>query len=221
MAGLRTRVKKYADIVPAFEALARRREALAQGLLPQILQIDAKAAAIGKLIEGFAIAAEVGVNLEAMADIAHDEEGRRLMGLRQQPRIALALRAGVVHENVPGGVDGPAAQFFGLPGEEVRLPRDLLGAALDLAGLLGLQHEAIALVQINAPGRDGAIAGDLLHRALEDIIILPGMACGIGPGQAQHIAELAQEHGVIGPLLPPMPPLPPPDELLDGGRSGG
>ena len=29
MAGLRTRVKKYADIVPAFEALARRREALA------------------------------------------------------------------------------------------------------------------------------------------------------------------------------------------------
>jgi dienelactone hydrolase len=30
MAGLRQRVKKYADIVPAFEALARRREALAQ-----------------------------------------------------------------------------------------------------------------------------------------------------------------------------------------------
>jgi len=30
MAGLRQRVKKYADIVPAFEALARRREALAE-----------------------------------------------------------------------------------------------------------------------------------------------------------------------------------------------
>ena len=47
------------------------------------------------------------------------------------------------------------------------------------------------------------------------------MACGIRPGQAQHIAELAQEHGVIGPLLPPVPPLPAPDELLDGGRRGG
>ena len=87
------------------------------GLAAQILQIDAEAAAIGKLIEGFAIAAEVCVKLEAMADIAHDEERRRLVVLRQQARIVLALHAGVVHQHIPGRVDGPAAALGGIAGQ--------------------------------------------------------------------------------------------------------
>ena len=195
-------------------------EELAHGLLPQILQIDAEGAAVGELVEGFAVAAKVGVKLEAMADIADDEEGRRLVGLRQQARIALALRAGVHHQCVPGAADGSAPELVGCEGE-AHLPLDLLGAILDLPRLLGLQHEAIALVEVHAPSGDGAVAGDFLHRALEDVIVLAGMARRIRPGQVQRIAELAQEHGVIRPLLPAVPPLPPLYEVLDGVRRGG
>lgn len=78
--------------------IARRRSRL---LAAQILKIDAEGLAVGKLVEGFAVAAEVCVDLETVADIADEDEGRRLVIGGQQAHIILGLTACVEHQYVP------------------------------------------------------------------------------------------------------------------------
>ena len=80
-----------------------------------------------------------------------------------------------------------------------------------LAALLGLQHEGVAAVEVDAAGR--AVAP--LHRPLENVVVGFGArAGGIGPRHADDVAQLRQEERVVGPLRPADPVRPPPDELL-------
>ena len=45
----------------------------------QVFEINPERLPVGELVVGFPVAAEVGVNLEAMADVADHDEGRRLV----------------------------------------------------------------------------------------------------------------------------------------------
>ena len=108
--------------------------------------------------------------------------------------IFFRLTLGVQHQDVPGAICTAPAARGGLGHEEVGLALDLLVAALLLAGLFGLQHEAIALVEVDAPVRDSPLAPGLLHDALEHIVVR-GMfgGGGLGMRQAEGVAELGQE----------------------------
>jgi hypothetical protein len=184
-------------------------------LVAQVFQIDAEGAPIGKLIVGLPVAAEVGIDLDGVADIADQHEGRRLMGSRQQTDIVFRLSASVHHEHVPSAVcagTAPARRAF--HARQLRHVADFLVAGD--AALLGLQHETVALVEIDAPRRGSPLAGRLLHHPLEDIVVaLMGGRGGIGLTKAQKAAKLRQEQRVVRTLLSAFLPLPPFDESFD------
>ena len=92
--GVARRVQRLRRVPNVFQALANVR-------LAQILQIDAEALTVGELIEGFAVAAEVRIDLKTMANVADNDERRRRMTGRQQAHIVFSLNAGIHHEHVP------------------------------------------------------------------------------------------------------------------------
>ena len=53
--------------------------------LPKLFEINAKTLPVGKLRVVFSLAGEVGINLEAMANVANDEEWRPAFGRGQAP----------------------------------------------------------------------------------------------------------------------------------------
>jgi len=63
----------------------------------------------------------------------------------------------------------------------------------------------------------GDIAARFLDDALEDVIVCFGVARRIRGLETESVAKLAQEHGVICPLLPPVAALPSSDKRLDCG----
>lgn len=70
-------------------------------------------------------------------------------------------------------------------------------------GLLGLEDEAAALVQVDAQGGGHALGVAPLHPALEDVVVKGGVvAGGVGRGDADGLAQLAQEHLIVGALGP-------------------
>src|SRR5437588_740937 len=70
---------------------------LANVRVSQILQEDTKVPAIGELTVRPSRAAEVGVNLEAMADIACNDEGRcGMIGIEQED-VAFGLPSRILH----------------------------------------------------------------------------------------------------------------------------
>ena len=69
------------------DALQKR----ADVVLAQIVQVDAKAVAVGEMAVGAPGAGEVGVKLQAVADIADDDEGRRRMIRIEQEDVRLRL----------------------------------------------------------------------------------------------------------------------------------
>lgn len=84
-----------------------------------------------------------------MPHIGNDDEGRWLVAPGKQADVVLGLASRVEHEHVPSPLSGAPPAYLRLPAEQVRLPVHLLVAALFLSRLLGLQHEAIALVEVN------------------------------------------------------------------------
>ena len=147
-------------------------EKIARFLPAQIVEKNAKALAVGKLGIVAALAGEIGIELEAMADIAHHDEGRPFVRRRQMAGIVLGLLAGIEHEHVP--LPAGAPRRWGIGCEKVAVCAfDLLGAALE-PRLLGFEHEGAALVEIDAAlGRRavGIAEGD---GALEDIVVVLG-----------------------------------------------
>nr|WP_294534772.1 hypothetical protein [uncultured Rhodoblastus sp.] len=192
-----------------------RRETFPHLRSAQVLKKNAKRLAVGELVEGFAVAPEVGIDLEAMADIADDDEGRRLMAGGQQADVIFGLAASIDHQHVPRETRPapPARWRFG--DEQIGLAVDLLVAALLLTGLLGLQDETVALIKIDPARRDSAVAAGLLYDALENIIVGFGIAGRVRRRQSEHVAQLAQEHRVIGAFLTAIAPLPAGDERID------
>ena len=83
---------------------SRSLEPLAHLLLAQVFEIDAKALPVGELRVVLPLAGEVGIDLDAVADVADEDEGRPAVRGRQRAGIVLGLPPGVQHQHVPGAV---------------------------------------------------------------------------------------------------------------------
>jgi len=92
------------------------------------------------------------------------------------------------------------------------------GGAGSIAALLGLEHEAAALVEVDASGGRGAVGVLEGDGALEDIGVLGGFGLGwVGPRQVEPIAEFGEEKLAVGAftcagMFPAL------DEGVDQGR---
>ena len=90
-------------------------------VLAQIVHVDAKPVAVGEMAIGAPGAGEVGVKLQAVADIADNDEGRRRMIRIEQEDIRLRLLARILHHHVPALRDAALAEIGGLVSEQVRV----------------------------------------------------------------------------------------------------
>ena len=183
--------------------------------LAELVEVDAEAAPVGELVIDLPVAPEVRVDLETVADIADDEEGRRLVVHGQQRHVGFRLLAGVDHQDVPGPVGTAAPLARRRHDRQGELPDDLVAGALQ-SRLLGFQDEATPLVEVDPGMADEAVAVALAQRALEDVVVArgPGLG-GIRSRQAEHVAEFDQEEPVVGAFLAALPALPAPDEGVE------
>ncbi len=147
-----------------------------------------------------ALEREVGVELDHVADVDDDQERRPALVGRQALGVGLGLLARLAHDPVPLRPAAPAgagSQFRKLEAESLELG-DLLQA---LGALLGLQHEAAALVEVDEVGRGRTVQASGRDLALEDVgIFALGLDGRIGGRDVDQRAELAQEHLTIRPL---------------------
>ena len=175
--GLASRVERL-RVEPDFP------QALADRGIAELVERDAEPTPIGELRVIFPLTGEIGVGFDDVADIAHQDERRPAVIDRQGAGIVGRLPMGVEHEHIEAG-GGDAAGFGagGARGDGF----DLFVAAL-LSCLLGFQHEATPLVEIDPAGRDRAIRAGFLHRALEHVIIIGGgRGGGIGARHVEHV----------------------------------
>ena len=129
-------------------------------------------------------AVEGGVEVEAVADVADDDE-RRAAG-RSCARSRAPARRRRCMSTFQAGVS--------------RLVLPALWAS-SLGGLLGLQDEAAFLVQVDAADGDWPVFVNQLGLALEDVGVFLGVALGrVGARDVQHVAEVVQEGVLVGPL---------------------
>lgn len=160
----------------------------------QVFQLDAPRARIG---EGFVLAAgagEFGVDVEAVADVADDQERRPGFAGREQVDVALALGVGAVEGLVPGGgsalaVAGGRGDRGGVEGGEQRLVGvGLVAARVD--ALLGFEDEVERAEQVDPVWGGGAVRFAAVHAALEGVgvefVFRPGR---VGLVEAEEVAE--------------------------------
>ena len=176
----------------------------AGALVGQRRQRQAEAGLVGEGHEGVADAGEVRVHVDAVAHVHHQhKQGPGLVG-RQGAHVAQGLLAGGLHHLLPlhGAAQGVAlAALFG--GQAQLGAVGLLGLLLSVGrvgALLGFQHEAAALVEVDAAG---ALLGPVVEGdgALQHVLVLGGVVGGrVGPGHAQQVAEVLQEQAVVGAL---------------------
>ncbi len=133
-----------------------------------------------------------------MADIRHDDERRVMLGGRQVAHVELGLPLRLVHGRVPTrrAPDGrPPAH------PPVWRQRERLVGLDSIAALLGLEHEAIALAEVDPLDRRRSVRVREWDGALEDVgILLVVRTGGIRPGDVEEITQLVQEHRVVGTL---------------------
>jgi len=80
--------------------------------------------------------------------------------------------------------------MLGIGGEQVGLSLDFLAAAR-LARLFRLQHETVALVEVDALGRCCAVTRGLLDDALKNIVVGLRVARGVGRLDGKRRAKLS------------------------------
>lgn len=143
-----------------------------------------------------ASAGELGVEDDAVADIADDEEGRAALLRRQGGDVAACLVVGAFKGFIKGG--GAALAMAGLGG--VGLGGEFVGG-IGGEALLGFVDEVARLVEVDEIRGAGAIwvgAGD---GAVEDVEVLRGIGLGGGRARdAEDVAEFGEEHLVVCPL---------------------
>jgi hypothetical protein len=181
----------------------------------KVLHVDAVGSPVRKLVERLPISPEIRIDLEAVADIAHDYEWRRLVTVRQETDIVLGLSTRVEHEYIPGTLSTPAPTRRRRGDRQIELALDLLVTAFQLAGLFSLQDEAVTLVKVNAPASGGAIAAMLLYDSLKDVVVGLGIARWVRRRKIQGVAQFSQEHGIVSSLLAAVTALPPSNEALN------
>lgn len=158
---------------------------------------------IGEADVGAAGAGELGIQLEAVADIADDNEGRATLAGGEVLHIAAGLVIGALQREVPCGGAAFAVTEFGRIG--------------GFHALLGFEDEGAAAVEVYAPGGDGAVGPGTVDAALEDVGILGVVRLGgIGPREVEEVAEFEEEELGIG-ALGSAGVFPAGDEGLDGG----
>ena len=152
-------------------------------------------------------AGEVGEELDHVADVDGDEEGRVLVG--ERAGVGLGLAAGADHGVVPArGAHGRRGGRRGGEERELRRRRGMRAA-------LGFEDEAAALVEVDAAGGAGAREG---HRVLEAVAV--GVR-GVGAVRADQVDQVVQER-LRGGELARVGVLPARDEGFGvGGRHGG
>lgn len=199
-----------------------RAQPLADVVGAQILEKDPKVLPVGKLRIIFSLAGEIGIELEAMADVANDQEGWPAFRGRERLGVVLRLAPGVDHEDVPGARGRAAAvrgRLLRLGLEEIAL-LGLLGAGP--AALLRLEDEAAALVEVDSSARCRAVQLAEGHPALEDIGVgVRVVRGGLRTRHAQRVAEFGQEQRVVGALLPAVSGRPMGHEGLEIGNRHG
>jgi hypothetical protein len=142
---------------------------LADRILSQILKEDAKTLAIRKLCVILSLPAEIRKNLEAMTNVADNEERRPPFRRGKRLGVILRLLARLHHEDVPGARRRALAAQWDLrlfDAKQIALHRNGFGGP-GAATLLGLQHEAGALIEINSAGRFRAIRPAECHSAFK------------------------------------------------------
>ena len=159
-------------------------------VVAQVFKVDAKGLAVRELGVVLSLSGKIGVDLDAMADIADEDEGRPAMRRRQRAGVFFRLALGVEHQHVPGAIGAASAArvFRDVGGEQVVLTGDLL-AALQ-AALLGLENKAVLLVEVDPPVRV-AFVPVLPDGAFEDIVVVfVGGVGRIGRRQSQQTRSI-------------------------------
>ncbi len=150
-----------------------RAQALADVLVAQIVEIDAEAVAVRELRVVLALAGEVGIDLDAVADVADEHERRPAVDAGSALGVVLRLLPGVHHQLVPDAVGAALAARVGVRHEQVGLAGELqLLLAVLLAALLGFDDEGAALVEVDAAGAGRAVRILELDAALEGVDVL-------------------------------------------------
>ncbi len=182
----------------------------------QVFEVDTEGLAVGKLGVVLPLPGKVGIDLQHMADVADQDERWPPMIDRQRTGVAFGLAAGVAHQHIPASIGGSGARAVGLRGGKQARPKGRgLRMALQ-AGLLGFEDETAALVQVDAAGCGGPIRQEVLYRSFENVVVVPGRGTGwLWHGKTERLAELVQEHDVVGAFLAAFTPLPASDEGLD------
>jgi hypothetical protein len=134
-----------------------------------------------------------------VADVDHDEEWRAGFFAGEGAGVLFGLATGAEEDVVPGGGAARAvtaeAAFFALAGG---VGKELFFVLL-LDALLGFEDEAAALVEVDAAEGLGAVRVDEHDAAFEDVGIgIVFLLRGLGAGDFEQIAELAEKEGVVG-----------------------
>ena len=166
-AGLADRDEAVADLPPAANPRDRR-----------------ETLAVGELRVVPAGAGEIGINVEAEPDIAHDQEGRRRLVGRQVAHVALGLALGAQHVLRPAGrvADRLAVRRLGRRREQFPLWRRV-------GALLGFEDEAVPPVEVDPPRGLPLVGLAMRHAALE-AVWAAAAARGLRPLDAEQVAEL-------------------------------
>jgi len=144
-------------------------------------------------------AAEIGIDVDTVADVGDEQERRPAMSDRQRLGIAFGLPARLDHRLRPGwraalGRAALEAGGGGLP-ENVEVGLALFGGlAVGIAALLGLQHEAMTFIGVDPAKAFGAVGFLLEHAALEHIIVMGVVgAAALGRINADQGAQAVHE----------------------------
>ena len=176
----------------------------------KIVQADVAKLRVRKGAVVAALPREVSIDVDAPADVA-DEDERRPVVVRFQPvGVVPRLIEGVLHQHVPRR--GAELGLILLGGEQFGLAGDGLVLAGE-ARLFGLQHEGVLFVEVDAQGL-GLVAA---HRMLKAIGGAAGLRAGrIGAGEAEGVAQFAEEHLIVGAFGAAGQVAPSLDEIVDG-----
>jgi hypothetical protein len=144
-------------------------------LIIQIGQFQAIGTRVGKRRVGGAAAAELGIQLDDMADIDDDQKRRPAFFCRQRAAVTLGLGAGALHAVV---------EAFGLH---------------VLLELLRLQHKTPTPVGVDASLGTGAIAMPENDAALEYIGVIARVGTGrVGHWHVEQFAQLSDKTLRVG-----------------------
>lgn len=167
-------------------------QAVADGFVAQILQLEAEGARVGKWQVAFPGLREIGVNLEAVAHIHDDQERRRGFVSGQRAGVAFGLAVGADHGFIPRAAAAHGAcAFLFLRGTDRDGSERQFGLLRLLGGeLLGLQNEMTAPIEVNAARRVVGRKGGNMDGKLK------GVSRRVRMGRVRHSEQIRERDKV-------------------------